>query len=174
MDARRESEPTPMKNRTTVERKSEREIVVTRTFNGPARIVFEAWTQPELFKRWWVPKSIGLTLLSCEMDVRVGGGYRLVFAGNPEPIAFFGKYLEVTPHSRLSWSNDESPDGAITTVTFEERDGQTRVVVHDLYPSKDALDAAIASESTQGFTEQFEQLDELLLTLGASAGRLKS
>lgn len=163
-----------MKNYTTTERKSERELVVTRTFNGPARIVFEAWTQPELFKRWWVPKSIGLTLLSCEMDVRVRGGYRLVFAANPEPIAFFGKYLEVTPHSRLSWSNDESPDGAITTVTFEESGGKTRVVVHDLYPSKEALDAAIASESTQGFTEQFEQLDELLVTLGASTGRLES
>jgi uncharacterized protein YndB with AHSA1/START domain len=163
-----------MKNYTTTERKSERELVVTRTVNGPARIVFEAWTQPELFKRWWVPKSSGLNLLSCEMDVRVGGGYRLVFAWDPEPIAFFGKYLEVTPHSRLSWSNDESPDGAITTVTFEERGGKTLVVVHDLYPSKETLDAAIASESTGGFTEQFEQLDELLITLGTSAGRLES
>jgi uncharacterized protein YndB with AHSA1/START domain len=161
-----------MKNHTTAERKSERELVVTRIFNGPARIVFEAWTQPELFKRWWVPKSTGLTLLSCEMDVRVRGGYRLVFAAKPEPIAFFGKYLEVTPHSRLSWSNDESPDGVITTVTFEERGGKTQVVVHDLYSSKEALDAAIASESTGGFTEQFEQLDELLVTLCGSAGRL--
>ena len=160
-----------MKNDTRVERESERALVVTRSFNGPARIVFEAWTQPELFKRWWVPKSAGLTLLSCEMDVRVRGGYRLVFAGNPQPIAFFGKYLEVTPHSRLSWSNDESPDGAITTVTFEERDGKTHVVVHDLYPSKEVLDAAIASESTGGFAEQFEQLDDLLVTLDASAGR---
>jgi uncharacterized protein YndB with AHSA1/START domain len=153
-----------MKSDTTAERKSARELVVTRTFNGPARIVFEAWVRPELFKRWWVPRSAGLILLSCEMDVRVGGGYRLVFAGNPEPIAFFGKYLEVTPHSRLSWTNDESPDGAITTVTFEEGGGKTRVVVHDLYPSKQALDAAIASGSTQGFTEQFEQLDELLVS----------
>ena len=154
-----------MKNETTTERKSERELVVTRTFNGPARIVFQAWTQPEIFKRWWVPKSFGLTLLSCEMDVRVGGGYRLVFAGNPDPMAFFGKYLEVTPPSRLSWSNDESPDGAITTVTFEESGGKTRVVVLDLYPSKEALDAAIASQSTGGFPEQFEQLDELLPTI---------
>src|SRR5689334_8068895 len=167
MDVRRESETTtPTKNRTKVERKSERELVVTRTVNAPSRLLFEAWTKAELFKRWWVPKSFGLTLLSCEMDVRVGGGYRLVFAGNPEPIAFFGKYLDVTPHSRLSWSNDESPDGSITTVTFEESGGKTRVVVHDLYPSKEALDAAIASGSTQGFTEQFEQLDELLVTLG--------
>ena len=164
MDARA-GEPIPMKNHTTTERKSERELVVTRTINGPARIVFEAWTRPELFKRWWVPKSIGLTLLSCEMDVRVGGGYRLVFAGNPEPIAFFGKYLEVTPPTRLSWSNDEGPDGPITTVTLEESGGKTRVVVHDLYPSKEALDAAIASGSTGGFTEQFEQLDELLVEL---------
>ena len=163
-----------MTNYTTAEQKSERELVVTRTFDGPARIVFEAWTQPDLFKRWWVPKSTGLTLLSCEMDVRVGGGYRLVFAGNPEPVAFFGTYLEVTPPSRLSWSNDESPDGAITTVTFEERGGKTHVVLRDLYPSKEALDAAIASESTGGFPEQFGQLDELLVTLGASAGRLES
>ena len=158
-----------MKNQTTTERKSARELVVTRTINGEARLVFEAWTRPELFRRWWVPKSFGLNLLSCEMDVRVGGGYRLVFAADPEPIAFFGKYLEVTPHSRLSWSNDESPDGPITTVTFEEKGGKTHVVVHDLYPSKVALDAAIASESTGGFTEQFEQLDELLVALGASA-----
>src|SRR5919206_1327959 len=117
MDARRESEPTPVKNRTTVERKSERELVVTRTFNGPARIVFEAWTKPELFKRWWTPKSTGMSLLSCEMDVRVGGTYRLVFRHDafPEPMAFFGKYLEVTPHSRLVWTNDESDAGAVTT-----------------------------------------------------------
>jgi len=153
-----------MKNQTAVERKSARELVVTRIFNGPARIVFEAWVRPELFKRWWVPGSFGLTLLSCEMDVRVGGGYRLVFAGNPDPIAFFGKYLEVTPHSRLSWSNDESPDGAITTVTFEQSGDTTRVVVTDLYPSKEVLDAAIASGSTGAFPEQFQQLDELLAT----------
>ena len=112
MDARRESEPTPMKNRTTVERKSERELVVTRTFNGPARIVFEAWTKPELFKRWWVPKSMGMSLLSCEMDVRVGGRYRLVFGHDgSKPMAFFGRYIEVTPHSRLVWTNDEGGDG---------------------------------------------------------------
>src|SRR5215475_12292955 len=133
MDASRKGEATPTKSRTIVERKSDREIVVTRAFSAPARLVFEAWTKPELFKRWWVPKSMDMTLLSCEMDVRLGGGYRLVFAGNPEPMAFFGKYLELTPHSRLSWSNDESPDGSITTVTFEERDGKTFVVVHDLY-----------------------------------------
>ena len=150
MDARRESEPTPMKNRTTVERKSERELVVTRTFNGPARIVFEAWTKPELFKRWWVPKSMGVSLLSCEMDVRVGGKYRLVFGHDAsKPMAFFGRYIEVTPHSRLVWTNDEGGDGgAVTTVTFEEKGGKTLLVVHDLYPSKEALDAAIASGST--------------------------
>ena len=112
MDARRESEATPMKNRTTVERKSERELVVTRTFNGPARIVFEAWTKPELFKQWWVPKSMGMFLRSCEMDVRVGGRYRLVFGHDPSsPAEFFGRYIEVTPHSRLVWSNDEGGEG---------------------------------------------------------------
>ena len=79
MDATRESEPTPVKDRTTVERTSEREFVVTRTFDAPARLVFEAWTKPELFRLWWVPKSLGMSLLSCEMDVRVGGTYRFVF-----------------------------------------------------------------------------------------------
>jgi uncharacterized protein YndB with AHSA1/START domain len=173
MDANRESEPTPMKNRTTAERKSERELVVTRTVNGPARLVFEAWTKPELLEQWWVPKSCGLSLLSCEMDVRVGGGYRLVFVhGASEPMAFYGRYLEVTPHSRLVWTNEEGDDGgAITTVTFEERAGKTLLVVHDLYPSKEALDGAIASGSTDGMPETLEQLDELVVTLGASVGR---
>ena len=169
MDARRESEPTPMKNRTTVERKSERELVVTRTFNGPARIVFEAWTKPELFRRWWVPKSMGMSLLSCEMDVRVGGKYRLEF--EPDAMAFFGTYLEVTPHSRLVWTNEEGGEGGpVTTVTFEERGGRTLLVVHELYSSKEALDAA-GTGAADAMVETFAQLDELLLTLDASVGR---
>ena len=169
MDARRESEVAPMKNRTTVERKSERELVVTRTFNGPARLVFEAWTKPELMKLWWAPRSTGVPLLSCEMDVRVGGKYRLEFGHDAATsMAFFGKYIEVTPPSRLVWTNDESENAAVTTVTFEEKDGKTLVVVHDLYPSKEALDAAIASESTGAWPEQFEALDDLLTTLDAS------
>jgi uncharacterized protein YndB with AHSA1/START domain len=175
MDARRVSEPTPRKDLTTAERKSDREMVVTRTVNGPARIVFDAWTKAELFKQWWVPKSFGMSLLSCELDVRVGGKYRLVFKhpAAPEPMAFFGSYLEVTPPSRLVWTNEEGGDnGQVTTVTLEERGGQTLVVVHDLYPSKEALDEAIASGSTAGgMVEQFEQLDALIAGLGASAGR---
>jgi uncharacterized protein YndB with AHSA1/START domain len=171
MDARRESEPTPMKNRTTVERKSERELVVTRTFNGPARIVFEAWTKPELIKRWWVPKSMGMSLLSCEMDVRVGGKYRFVFGHDAsKPMAFFGRYIEVTPYSRLVWTNEESDDGAVTTVTFEEQDGNTLLAMHELYPSKEALDAA-GTGAADATVETFAQLDELLVTLGASVGR---
>jgi len=172
MDARRESEHAPMKNRTTVERKSDREVVVTRTVDGPARLVFEAWTRAELFQRWWVPKSAPVSLLSCEMDVRVGGRYRLVFShpAAPEPMAFFGRYLEVTPHSRIVWTNEEGGEnGQVTTVTFEERGGQTLVVLSDLYPSKEALDAGIGS--TDGMAETFDQLDELLATLGAGAGR---
>ena len=168
MDAGRGSEPTTtMKSPTTVERTSERELVVTRTFNAPARVVFEAWTRPELMKRWWVPKSTGMSLLACDMDVRVGGGYRLVFRhpAAPEPMAFHGRYLEVVPNSRLVWTNEESGGGGqVTTVTFEERAGRTLLVVHDLYPSKQALDEAIASESTGGWSEQFEQLDALLVT----------
>ena len=158
-----------MNNRTTIERKSELELVVTRTFNGPARIVFEAWTKPELMKLWWAPKSSGVPLLSCEMDVRVGGGYRLEFGhDDANSMAFFGKYLEVEPPSRLVWTNDESEDAALTTVTFEEREGQTLLVLHELYPSKEALDEAILGME-DGMPEQFEQLDALLATLAASA-----
>ena len=173
MNARSESKPGPVKNRTTVERKSDREVVVTRTINGPARIVFEAWTRPELLKRWWAPKSSGISFISCDADVRTGGTYRFVF-GHPaseQPMAFFGRYIEVIPHARLVWTNDESDEGAVTTVTFEEKDGKTLVVMHDLYPSKEALDGAIASGSTGGCSETFEQLDDLLATLGASVGR---
>ncbi len=161
-----------MKNTTTSERTSERELVVTRVFNAPPRIVFEAWTKPELFKRWWAPKSFGLTMLSCELDVRVGGGYRLVFAhaSSPKPMEFFGKYLEVTPPSRLVWTNDEGGQGGpVTTITFEEKEGKTLLVMHDLYPSKEALDEAIASGSCSGTGETFEQLEDLLVDQGASA-----
>ena len=163
MDARRESE-----RRTTVERKSERETVVTRTFNAPARIVFEAWTRPELFKRWWVPKSMGMSLTSCEMDVRVGGRYRLEFNYQGSTSAFFGTYKEVIPHERLVWTNEESAEGSITTVTFEEKAGKTWLVMHELFPSKEALEAA--GGAADAMDETFAQLDELLATLGASAG----
>jgi uncharacterized protein YndB with AHSA1/START domain len=168
MGATGANDPTSAKHRTTVERTSERELVVTRTFNAPARIVFEAWTKPELLMRWWAPKSFGVSFLSCEADVRAGGAYRFVFghAASDRPMAFFGRYLEVTPHARLAWTNDEGGEGgSVTTVTFEERDGETRVAMHDLYPSKEALDDAIASGSTGGFGETFAQLDEVLIEM---------
>jgi len=174
MDARRSNEAALANKRAVVERKSDRELVVTRTINGPARLVFEAWTKPELFKRWWVPKGAPIHLLSCDLDARTGGTYRLEIALNDgsKTLAFFGKYLEVTPPSRLVWTNDEGEEpGAVTTVTFEEKDGKTLVVVHDLYPSKAALDDAIASGSTEGMPAQLEQLDELLATLETSTPR---
>ena len=164
MDVGRESEATPTKNRTGVERKSERELVVTRTVNAPARVVFEAWTKAELFRRWWVPKSYGLNLLSCEMDVRIGGQYRLAFRHEGSTMEFFGTYLEVTPHSRLVWTNEEGDGGqTVTTVTFEESAGRTLLVVHDLYPSKDAVDTG----STGAMPETLDQLEELLASLGS-------
>ncbi len=166
MDARSESQSTPTKNRTVVERKSERELVITRTVNGPARLVYEAWAKAELFKRWWVPKSFGLTLLSCEVDVRVGGQYKLVFKHGDSELAFFGKYIEVVPNTRIAWTNDESGDsGPVTTLTLEEKAGKTLMVLHELYPSKEALDAAMASGEKSGMSETFEQLDALLASL---------
>jgi uncharacterized protein YndB with AHSA1/START domain len=169
MAERSDSGANPRKNPTSAERTSERELVVRRTVNGPARLVFEAWTRPELFRRWWVPESFGLTLLSCEMDVRVGGQYRLVFEHGDSTMAFFGTYREVVPASRLVWTNEEEGGETVTTVTFEEKEGKTSLVVHDLYPSKEALDAAIASGSTGGMPEQLEQLDALLPSFGTTS-----
>jgi len=149
------------KSRTTVERRSGRELVVTRMFDAPPRLVFEAWRNPDLFRRWWVPRSMGATLKSCEMDVRTGGRYRLNFG---EGMDFFGRYLEVTPPSRIVWTNEEGGEnGAVTTVTFEDNDGGTLLVMSELYPSQEALDAgAGGADATH---ETFAQLDELLATL---------
>ena len=163
MDAARESSSAD--KGTAAERKSDRELVVTRTFNAPARLVFEAWTRPELFRQWWVPKSLGMSLLSCEMDVRVGGGYRLVFGHGGAESAFFGKYLEVVPHSRLSWTNEEGGEnGPITTVTFEEKGGKTLLTMTELHATKESLDENLGV--VEGLRETFGQLDELLATLG--------
>src|SRR5262245_50030057 len=161
MGAGRKSESAAT-NRTTVERRSDRELVVTRSFDAPARVVFEAWSKPELFQRWWVPKSMGMKLHSCEMDVRTGGKYRLNFGDGMD---FFGRYIEVTPPSRIVWTNEEAGEnGSVTTVTFEETDGRTLLVMSELYPSKEALDAA-GSGAADSMQETFCQLDELLITL---------
>lgn len=160
----------PVRNRTTVKRESDREVVVRRTINSPARMVFEAFTGAELFRRWWVPRSMGMTLLSCELDARVGGRYRLTFdVGGREPAAFFGTYLEVNPNARLAWTNDEGGEsGPVTTVSFEETGGKTLVVLRESYPSKEALDAA-GTGPAEAMIETFDQLDELLIALGESA-----
>jgi uncharacterized protein YndB with AHSA1/START domain len=166
MDAPRQREQAPTKNVTSVERKSDREVVVTRWFDAPARLVFEAWSKPDLFKRWWAPKSMGMTVHSCEMDVRTGGRYRLGFGDGMD---FFGTYLEVTPPSRIVWTNDEGgEDGSITTVTLNEQNGKTLLVMSELFPSKDALDAdgAGAADATH---ETFGQLDDLLVALAAES-----
>lgn len=154
-----------MKNQTNAERKSERELVSSRLINGPARLVFEAWTNPELFKKWWVPKSAPITLVSCKMDVCTGGTYKLTFSMDSQSAEFFGKYLEVTPYSRIVWTNEEGGKDAavITTVSFEEIGEATLVTVLDLYPSKQALDEAIESGSIGGMPEQLEQLDQFIL-----------
>jgi uncharacterized protein YndB with AHSA1/START domain len=171
MNARIERKPGPVKNRTTVERKSDREVMVTRIINGPPRSVFEAFTKAELLQRWWVPKSMGMALLSCAVDARVGGTYRLVFDAVPEPIAFFGTYVDVQPYARLAWTNEEGGEGGpVTTVTFEETGGKTRVVLQERYPSKEALDAA-GTGAADAMVETFDQLDELLVALGERSGQ---
>jgi uncharacterized protein YndB with AHSA1/START domain len=163
MHAPLDGKASPLEPRTTVERVFDRDVVVTRTINGPAHLVFAAFTQAELFRQWWVPKSMGMTLLSCEMDVRVGGMYRLTFdVGGAEPLAFFGTYTDVQPFTRLSWTNEEGgPDGSVTTVTFEAAGSTTLVVLSERYASKEALDAA-GLGAAEVLAETFGQLDALL------------
>jgi uncharacterized protein YndB with AHSA1/START domain len=159
------------RNLTDVTRQSDRELVITRTLDGPAHLIFRAWSEPDLLMRWWAPASFGITFISCEADVRTGGSYRFVF-GHPDfdqPMAFFGRYLEVIPNEKIVWTNEEGDEGSVTTLTLTEKDGKTLLVISDLYPSRDALDAAIASGSTGAFPEQFESLDVLLVELRGSA-----
>jgi uncharacterized protein YndB with AHSA1/START domain len=153
-------------NRTSIERKSDRELVVTRMFDAPPRLVFKAWSQADLFRRWWVPKSApGVSLVSCEMDVRTGGKYKLEFGAGDDTMAFFGKYLEVVPDERIVWTNDEGEEGAVTTVTFEDRGGKTLLTFHELYPTKEAVDEAMQGAAA-GLSEQLDQLDEMLSEMG--------
>ncbi len=154
-------------NRTSVERRGDRELLVTRTFDAPPSTVYRAWSQPELFRRWWVPKSVsGVSLVSCEMDVRTGGKYRLEFgAAGSDTMAFYGKYLDVVPNERIVWTNDEGEEGAITTVTFADQGGKTLLAFHEVYPSKQALEEALQG-SAAALPEQLEQLDELLSSIG--------
>ena len=154
--------------RTTVEKASDREVVVTRTFDAPARLVFQAWSNPELFRKWWVPRSMGMTLRSCEMDVRTGGSYRLVFGEDvANTFAFYGTYLDVVQDQRIVWTNEEGGDaGSITTVTLEERDGKTLLVMREVYPTSEALEEA-GTGAQDATHETFAQLDELLAELAA-------
>ena len=154
-------------NRTSVERRGDCELVVTRTFDAPPSTVYRAWSQPELFQRWWMPKSVsGVSLVSCALDVRTGGRYRLEFAaGGSDTVAFYGKYLEVVPNERMDWTNDEDKEGAVTTVTFEDQGGHTLLKFHEVYPSKEALEEALQG-SAAAMPEQLDQLDGLLSSLG--------
>jgi uncharacterized protein YndB with AHSA1/START domain len=152
--------------RTAVERKSDRELVVTRTFDAPPATVFKAWSQPDLFRRWWVPEGAGIALVACDMDVRTGGKYRLEFGAGDQTMAFYGKYLDVVPDQRIVWTNDEGEEGAVTTVTFADQDGKTLLTFHEVYPTKEALEEAMHG-SAAGLPTQFDQLDALLPAIAA-------
>jgi uncharacterized protein YndB with AHSA1/START domain len=157
-------------NETIVEQPSDRELVVRRTFNGPAHIVFEAWTRPELLKRWWAPKSFGVSLFECEQDLRVGGTYRYAFGRDPKnPEVFSGRYVEVKPPSRLVFSQlyerMREAGEVVVTATFEEDQGRTLLTLHQLFPSKEALEGALASGMERGMRITLDQLEELIAAL---------
>lgn len=158
-----------MTSPTTTDRISDVELVVTREFDAPARIVFEAWRRPDLFQRWWTPESFGIKVISCELDMRTGGSYRLVLShpAAPEPMTFFGRYTEVVPPTKIVWTNEEDPNGPITTATIEEKDGKSTLTLSERYPSKEALDESLATgaSGTGAAPEQFSQLELVLREL---------
>jgi uncharacterized protein YndB with AHSA1/START domain len=165
MDQQMSNHPAAL-GRTAVERKSDRELVVTRTFDAPPSMVFKAWSDAELFRRWWAPDGFGITLVGCDMDVRTGGKYRLEFAAGDQTMAFFGKYLDVVPNERIVWTNDEGEEGAVTTVTFADHGGKTLLTFHELYPTAEALEEAMQG-SAAGLPTQLDQLEELLAGMEA-------
>jgi uncharacterized protein YndB with AHSA1/START domain len=159
-----------MRNETIVEQASDRELVVTRTFNAPAHIVFDAWTKPELLKRWWAPKSYGVSLFECESDLRVGGTYRYAFGRDPKnPEVFSGRYVEVNSPSRLVltqvYERMSDAGEAVVTAAFEESQGRTRLTLHQVFPSKEALDGALASGMESGMRVTLDQLDALVVSM---------
>jgi uncharacterized protein YndB with AHSA1/START domain len=158
------------RNETIVERTSDRELVVTRTFNAPAHIVFEAWTKPELLKRWWAPKSFGVSLFECEQDLCVGGAYRFAFGRDPEtPEVFSGRYLEVDPPSRLVltqlYERMAHVGDVVVTAAFEESQGRTCLILRQLFPSKEALEGALASGMERGMRVTLDQLGALVAAM---------
>jgi uncharacterized protein YndB with AHSA1/START domain len=160
----------PTQKRTILERRSDRELVLTRTIHGPARLVFDAYTKPELLKRWWAPASMGVSMFSCEIDPRVGGRYRYAYGRDPkQQMAFSGTFTEVVPHERLVCTSlfEQMPAAgeAIVTTTFTERDGKTVVVLHQLFPSKQVMDGAIAAGMENGMRITMDQLEELVVAL---------
>jgi uncharacterized protein YndB with AHSA1/START domain len=159
------------RNETTVERTSDRELVVTRTFDAPAHVVFDAWTKPELLKRWWAPKSFGVSLFECEQDLRVGGAYRFAFGRDPKnPEVFSGRYLGVDPPARLVltqiYERMAHVGEAVVTADFAEIEGRTHLTLRQLFPSKEALEGALASGMERGMRITLDQLDELVASMG--------
>jgi uncharacterized protein YndB with AHSA1/START domain len=155
-------------NDTVMRLEGDREIVISRTFNAPARLVFDAVTKPELLKRWWAPKSLGVALVQCDADVRPGGTYRYVMQkGNGPLMAFSGTYREESPPARLVYDEIFEPMAALgsahVSVTFEEHDGKTRYVMRSVYASKQARDGVVASGMEKGMRESMDQLEALVM-----------
>jgi uncharacterized protein YndB with AHSA1/START domain len=158
---------------TQVERVSDRELLLRRVFRARPRTVFDAMTKPELVRRWWAPRSLGVVLFDCEADVRVGGSYRYTFGrpGEP-PMAFSGTYVEVAPGARLVYTQIFEPMRAagegVITATYDVHPEGTLLVQRERYPSKEVLDGAIASGMERGMRETLEQLAALLPDLEAA------
>jgi uncharacterized protein YndB with AHSA1/START domain len=157
-------------NKMKLELVGDREIVMTRSFAAPARLVFEAYTKADLVAKWWAPKKCGVEMVSCEAEVRVGGKWRYTLR-NPdtEVVAFYGEYREVTAPERVVYTEQFSkfPDGppVIVTVTFVERDGRTEMTSTQLYPSKEVREMVVATGMEFGANETLNQLEEVLRSL---------
>jgi uncharacterized protein YndB with AHSA1/START domain len=142
---------------------TDREIVMTRVFDAPRHLVFDAFSKPELLKRWFGPR--GWSLVVCEVDLKVGGGFRFVLRGpDGKEMGMRGVYREIVPPERSVHmeSFDDYPGESQVTSVFVEQRGQTTLTVTVLYPSREVRDAVIKSGMEHGAAESYDRLAELL------------
>jgi len=147
---------------------TEREIVMTRVFDAPRRLVFDAFSKPELLKRWFGPR--GWSLAVCEVDLKVGGGFRFVLRGpDGREMGMRGVYREIVPPERSVHmeSFDDYPGESQVTAVFVEENGKTTLTATVLYPSKEVRDIVIKSGMEHGAAESYDKLAELLASMGS-------
>ena len=148
----------------TVTTPSDREIRMTRLFDAPRHLVFEAMSKPEHIKRWWGNLGDGYSVPVCEVDLRPGGRWRFVNRHPKGDAAFHGVYREVAPPDRMVFTEiyEPFPDAeSVVTAVFTEENGKTRLTATVLYPSQDVRDMVLKSGMTRGAAISYDRLEDV-------------